>query len=311
MDKRRGRPIGSTNKAKKNETDEKDFSTTMFLPKKRYNLVVKLNASVKDITKAFRQKKGLPLEEQKQNNHNSEWHVPIAKPKKQRNPDINVTESGEIVKIKKSDSEKDLLLRTPERVPEIFDPNNPNNWPRSCHIRCQNCTLYFDTLPLLRPDYIDDKGVFYGPVVFCSGACVLQDILSDSILHNKTEVISNLYYLMKLILKEYCPEEIIPAPKRSCLIEYNGTMSREEYKEAIKSTSSVYIYDLPPMNAQVTQVIKVSANYATPLDFQHRFVSSGVNNLGELVGGSQLRIRRKKPMGLDAKLRAVLISKTM
>jgi len=128
-------------------------------------------------------------------------------------------------------------------------------WPTSVNIRCNWCSLPFTGKPWAIPRMIDDSGRIYIEDCFCSINCAYADLYygNDQF---KWEKIQNLYYLCKILTGEYPKTKIIPSPKKKVLIEYGGTITRQEYRNIISNFGNPTLENIVTVN--IPPIIKMS-----------------------------------------------------
>lgn len=125
-----------------------------------------------------------------------------------------------------------------QKLPSIFE--SLSTWPKSCNLRCINCGCTSKRIPLFIPISINGKIISVGSFI-CSPNCGLSEINSmkctkekkmEKILMFKMVIVA---ILEGLGFKTDCNKfEILPAPDKTLLSHFNGSISSKNYQEKIR-----------------------------------------------------------------------------
>jgi hypothetical protein len=124
------------------------------------------------------------------------------------------------------------------KLPSIFF--DLNTWPKKTDILCWNCDRTFFDIPIFIPKTMEPNPIHGGKYIistygcFCSFNCALTHILLYFPKHHDQ---INKIGMLKLLFKEFYgipPIDLIPAPQRFKMIQYNGTITLHEYVLIIK-----------------------------------------------------------------------------
>ena len=136
-----------------------------------------------------------------------------------------------------------ILRNTYKQHPKIIiiDVDNPSEctWIKSTNIKCNTCLRTFSTMPLFMPTYIEVKSnklEIGAESNFCTYSCIITyiDIKFPTLScgANQSKYKRMVYYLYKLFMGKVI-KHIEPSPHYTCMDEYGGTMSANEYYKKI------------------------------------------------------------------------------
>jgi len=130
----------------------------------------------------------------------------------------------------------------------IYRINEIEKWPSKTYIKCWNCTLNIDTIPIGIPYKINNDMyykkkyvIFYVNGCFCSFPCAYR---YDYIINNNQH--ENYLY----ILYEYFGYDgtINMAPDKNVMVDYGGYISEEIYKQKVMENKKIICTrKLPPI----------------------------------------------------------------
>jgi hypothetical protein len=129
------------------------------------------------------------------------------------------------------------------KLPTIF--TDIKSWPKRTDILCWNCDRTFAECPIFIPKTMEPNTIANAATAigkynistegcFCSFNCALAHILTY---YPKMHEQINKIGMLRLLFKEFYgfqPKDIIPAPDRFKMIQYNGNLSSSEYSAIIK-----------------------------------------------------------------------------
>lgn len=122
------------------------------------------------------------------------------------------------------------------KLPSIFD--GLGNWPKSTNIKCWNCYMNFNTLPISIPSLIEPAPNEIGNIMtvkgcFCSFSCGMSYIdMKYKDICEMFKFKENLLFLYKTINGK-STKEILKSPSIYERVEFGGSMSNIEYKNKI------------------------------------------------------------------------------
>lgn len=129
------------------------------------------------------------------------------------------------------------------KLPTIF--TDIKTWPKKTDILCWHCDRTFCGPPIFIPKTMEPNvsigtGVKNGKYListegcFCSFNCAVAYVL---IYYTKSYEKINKIGMLKLLFKEFygnAPNDIIPSPSRYKMVQYNGSMTLNEYSAIIR-----------------------------------------------------------------------------
>lgn len=122
-----------------------------------------------------------------------------------------------------------------------------DHWLEKVNIRCWWCCHHFDDTPLGIPiKYKEDTKKFLVKGCFCSIACLLAYHKSG---HRKLSNCSNSYSLIKFMYTKLYGKSIFdklsPAPPRDSLIDFGGTLTIDEFRNATDNGKMYKLVEYP------------------------------------------------------------------
>ena len=192
-------------------------------------------------------------------------------------------------------TDEDILVYNKKTVfrmlPDFYDANNRNEWPKSTNVRCWWCTLPFDNTPCGLPhNYINN--VFHVSGCFCSFNCALSyGINYPKKFTNLWDKISLLHLLYKKIHNNY--KIIFPAPPKEILTIYGGSLSIEEYKKSNKSGDRIFNVLVPPI-VSIIPFAEDMPNRYNPIEKKEKYIPVNENKLNK--ANQILKLKRNKPI---------------
>lgn len=188
-----------------------------------------------------------------------------------------------------SESEIDYYTLKGALLVEFKDSSEIKKIPDRVDAACFWCCHSFVNRPVVLP--VRDTGEYLQVMGnFCSPECALAylfDMRQDS--HTRWEQLA----LLNRVYSDVCSGKIYPAPARSTLKLFGGTLGIKEYRDIIRSHKVRVDIHLPPM-------VSILATMDTkPIDF---YDSSLTKNVTETVkerlqkAEEVLRLRRTKPL---------------
>lgn len=124
------------------------------------------------------------------------------------------------------------------KLPTVF--TNISAWVKSTDILCWHCNRTFNDPPVFIPRTMEPNTSIGGGYIintdgcFCSFNCAIAYII---IYYPKSHEQINKIGMLKLLFKEFYgrpPKDILPAPSKFQMIQYNGHMTSSEYGAIIK-----------------------------------------------------------------------------
>jgi len=154
---------------------------------------------------------------------------------------------------------------------------------------CFWCCHTFTHRPVVLPtrdtgEYLQVMGNFCSPECACA---YLFDMRQDS--HTRWEQLALLYR----VYGEACHGKIHPAPARTCLTLFGGSLSIQEYRSLMQSQKIRVDVHLPPM------VSILSTMDTKPIDFYDSGMTKNVSDtINDRLQKAEevLRLRRTKPL---------------
>ena len=154
---------------------------------------------------------------------------------------------------------------------------------------CFHCCHAFSWMPTVLPILFDtyDK-TFDCEGHYCSPECALADLymiprLSDSTRWNRHTLLEDLY---RPILKR---RELIPAPPRTMLRMFGGSLDIAQYRESLTSCEALVRAELPPIRLHVPTM-----NMQAPTRDVKKFVQLSHDIVEK--ASNELRLKRSKPV---------------
>jgi hypothetical protein len=129
------------------------------------------------------------------------------------------------------------------KLPSIF--TNIKIWPKKTDILCWHCDRTFYGPPIFIPKTMepnitigtgsgDGKYLISTEGCFCSFNCAVSYVLTN---YNKSYEKINKIGMLKLLFREFygkAPNDIIPSPPRYQMVQYNGSLTLNEYSTHIR-----------------------------------------------------------------------------
>jgi hypothetical protein len=215
--------------------------------------------------------------------------LPIAAEKSNLPQFSNASQGSSVASNPTADSEVDYYTLKGALLVEFKESTEVKKIPDRVDAACFWCCHSFTNRPVVLP--VRDTGEHLQVMGnFCSPECALSylfDMRQDS--HTRWEQLA----LLNRVYGEACNGKIYPAPPRSTLKLFGGTLSIQEYREIIRSHKVRVDIHLPPM-------VSILATMDTkPIDF---YDASLTKNVTETVkerlqkAEEVLRLRRTKPL---------------
>jgi hypothetical protein len=204
-------------------------------------------------------------------------------------PSMDVSESVDSKPIAPKEPEIDYYTLKSTLLVQFKDSSDIKQIPSQSDTACFWCCHSFTHRPVVLPirdtgDYLEVSGNY------CSPECAvayLFDMRQDS--HTRWEQLALLYR----VYGEACQGTIHPAPPRTSLRLFGGSLSIEEYRTLIQSHKVRVDIHLPPM------VSILSTMDTKPIDFYDASLTKNVNEtVKERLQKAEevLRLRRTKPL---------------
>ena len=189
----------------------------------------------------------------------------------------------------KSEAEIDYYALKSTMLVQYHNSSERKEIPMQSDAACFWCCHSFTHRPVVLP--IRDTGEYLQVMGnFCSPECAvayLFDMRQDS--HTRWEQLALLYR----VYGEVCQGKIHPAPHRTVLTLFGGSLSIQEYRQMIQSQKVRVDVHLPPM-------VSILATMDTkPIDFYDAGLTKNVNEtVKERLQKAEevLRLRRTKPL---------------
>jgi hypothetical protein len=222
--------------------------------------------------------------------HLPDVNAPPIAPEKSTLPQFsNVSQASSVASNPTADSEVDYYTMKGTLLVEFKESAEIKKIPERVDAACFWCCHSFTNRPVVLP--VRDTGEHLQVMGnFCSPECSLSylfDMRQDS--HTRWEQLA----LLNRVYGEACGGKIYPAPARSILKLFGGTLNIQEYRDIIRSHKVRVDIHLPPM-------VSILATMDTkPIDF---YDASLTKNVTETVkerlqkAEEVLRLRRTKPL---------------
>jgi hypothetical protein len=191
--------------------------------------------------------------------------------------------------VTKSEAEIDYYALKSTMLVQYHNSSERKEIPMQSDAACFWCCHSFSHRPVVLP--IRDTGEYLQVMGnFCSPECAvayLFDMRQDS--HTRWEQLALLYR----VYGEVCHGKIHPAPHRTVLTLFGGSLSIQEYRQMLQSQKIRVDVHLPPM-------VSILATMDTkPIDFYDAGLTKNVNEtVKERLQKAEevLRLRRTKPL---------------
>ena len=249
------------------------------IPKGQSELILVLNTTEKDVDDRLQTMYPIKVGKEATQNQTSQAHPPSRGRVQQRNKMLQSRK-------RKESADSDGEPEHPTPMPEFISAARMGTYPKRTNIKCRHCTLRFDTVPLMMPLRIEEDGRVKAFGCFCSTSCLyghiiyrLQEPMLEVILSLTNWVLENLFQGLGLSLENINPIE----PGTELLVEFGGTMTREQLKAMIKGTEIQAMVLQPPIYAEVPQIIRVDANFLTPIESASSYLHSSIDNIGRII----------------------------
>ena len=122
---------------------------------------------------------------------------------------------------------------------DITDISPTYDWIKTTNIKCNTCLRTFNTMPLFMPTYIDSKSNKLEIGIegnFCSYSCIITHIDTKfpniSCGANQSKYKQMVYHIYKIFTGKVI-KHIEPSPPYTCMDEYGGNLTSNEYYKKI------------------------------------------------------------------------------
>lgn len=155
-------------------------------------------------------------------------------------------------------------------------------WPANTSTCCWHCTYPFETAPVCVPNAYDDRRtVFYVAGTFCTWGCAYTFNLERDY-SGRAITAMHLSELRRKILKTSSLCGIVPAPSRTTLKRFGGTLTIDEFRHGLQAL----VHDSVPADPAPIAVVPLA----------HR-VQRPITKRAAPAVEQPYKLKRSKPMG--------------